>query len=149
MLRRLTRHAPIVCAIAANLLFAAPTAADTIVVKVTGIEGDTGEVGCGLSAGAAGFPEEPSAAIAVQRYPADPAGVTCTFTGLTPGAYAVASSQDFNRNKVTDTNLLGIPKEPWGVSNNVRPTLRAPRFDEARIDLSQGQTLEIEIRVAK
>jgi uncharacterized protein (DUF2141 family) len=32
-------------------------------------------------------------------------------------------------NRKLDTNFLGIPAEQWGASNQVRPNLRAPRFD--------------------
>ena len=39
-----------------------------------------------------------------------------------------------------------MPKEAWGVSNNVRPRLRAPRFDVAVLEVGTGETL-VEIQV--
>jgi uncharacterized protein (DUF2141 family) len=46
-----------------------------------------------------------------------------------------------------DANFLGIPTEAWGVSNNVRPALRAPRFEEASFKVASGQSVTLEIRV--
>ena len=61
-----------------------------------------------------------------------------------PGRYAVAVYHDVNANRKFDKNLLGLPKEPYGVSNNPRVYLRAPKFDEAAIDVD-GRTVDIAI----
>ncbi|MFN7191683.1 MAG: DUF2141 domain-containing protein, partial [Rhodospirillales bacterium] len=80
---------------------------------------------------------------------ADPAGMVCRFTDLRPGTYAVSVSHDLNGNRKTDTNFLGIPREDWGVSNNVRPTLRAPTFDEAKIDVQAERVTIVEVRLGR
>ena len=72
--------------------------------------------------------------------------------GLTTGGtgtYAVAASHDANGNGRTDTNWVGIPTEAWGVSNNVRPRLRAPRFEEAAFELPETKSLRLQIRLAR
>ncbi|MEM7023413.1 MAG: DUF2141 domain-containing protein [Pseudomonadota bacterium] len=127
-------------------LSSAPATSEEITILVSGIEADRGEIGCALYGSADGFPLEPSVATS-QWHAAKQEGVECRFTDITPGDYAVAVSHDFNGNQETDTNFLGIPKEPWGVSNNIRPTLRAPRFEEAAVDLSPGESLRIEVEV--
>jgi len=38
------------------------------------------------------------------------------FTDLADGDYAVMVYQDLNGNEKLDTNLIGLPKEPWGGS---------------------------------
>jgi uncharacterized protein (DUF2141 family) len=49
-----------------------------------------------------------------------------------------------------DTNFVGMPTEQWGVSRNVRPTLRAPRFDEASFKVAaDAGEIVIDIKVAK
>lgn len=127
-------------------LAATSAAAGTLTVEVTGISGASGEIGCALHVDGANFP---MGAAAVQDWrPADPAGVTCRFDGLKPGAYAIAVSHDLNGNRRTDVNFLGIPTEAWGVSNNVRPRLRAPTFEEARIE-TRDDDATIAIRIAK
>ncbi|MEL6963931.1 MAG: DUF2141 domain-containing protein [Pseudomonadota bacterium] len=131
-----------------SFLSAFPVLSAELTVAVTGIKSDTGEIGCALYGGADGFPLEPSKATE-QWHDAQSAGVQCRFADLDPGAYAVAVSHDFNGNRQTDTNFLGIPKEPWGVSNNARPRFRAPSFDEAAVQLDQDAGHRIEVRVAK
>lgn len=51
---------------------------------------------------------------------------------LTPGEWAVALTQDTNNNDKLDKNFLGIPTEPYAFSNNVRPRLAAPKFEECK-----------------
>ncbi len=122
--------------------------ASEIVVAVHGVASDIGEIGCALFSEPKGFPLNTSSAT-MQWYPAHRSGVTCRFTGLNPGMYAVAVSQDLNGNHRTDTNWLGIPTEPWGVSNNVRPTLRAPRFGEAAVQLLADAKVTLNIEVSQ
>jgi len=134
--------------IAVGLLATAQAAAAELQVNVTGIRSATGQVGCALYASERGFPMEP--AVAAQRWlPADPAGVQCRFEALAPGVYAVAVSHDLNGNRRTDTNLVGLPTEDWGVSNNIRPSLRAPRFEEAAVQVAAEPLRIIEVRLGR
>jgi uncharacterized protein (DUF2141 family) len=59
------------------------------------------------------------------------------FDNLPEGEYAVAIYQDANRNKILDKNLLGIPTEIYGFSNNARRTFSAPSFQEAKFKLNK------------
>ena len=60
-----------------------------------------------------------------------------TFDDLPEGEYALAIYQDENRNKILDKNLLGIPIEIYGFSNNARRTFSAPSFQEAKFKLNK------------
>jgi uncharacterized protein (DUF2141 family) len=60
-----------------------------------------------------------------------------TFDNLPEGEYALAIYQDANRNKILDKNLLGIPTEIYGFSNNARSTFSAPSFQEAKFKLNK------------
>ena len=51
---------------------------------------------------------------------------------LPRGEWAVAITQDMNNNNKIDKNFLGIPTEPYAFSNNIRPTVAAPEFDECK-----------------
>ncbi len=51
---------------------------------------------------------------------------------ILPGEYAVAIFQDLNKNKKLDRNAIGIPKEPFGFSNNVKPKFSSPKFEECK-----------------
>lgn len=129
-------------------MLAAQAHAAELRVTVTGARGAEGQVGCALHLAAEGFPMEPTRATQLWL-PASPVGVECRFTNLAPGRYAVAVSHDLNGNRRTDTNFLGIPTEDWGVSNNLRPTLRAPRFEEAAVPVDEGAPTAIEIRLGR
>jgi uncharacterized protein (DUF2141 family) len=128
-----------------------PAHAAELVVRVSGVAEAAGQVGCSLfaSAGASGFPMD-NAAARVVWLPADPKGVTCRFADVPAGRYAVSIGHDLNGNRRVDTNFVGMPTEAWGVSNDVRPTLRAPRFDEAAFQIAADAAERVlEIRVAK
>ena len=59
------------------------------------------------------------------------------FDNLPDGEYALAIYQDVNRNKILDKNLLGIPTEIYGFSNNARRNFSAPSFQEAKFKLNK------------
>jgi uncharacterized protein (DUF2141 family) len=121
-----------------------PLNAGDLVVNVTGIKTSDGKIGATLFQDSEAFPmKEGSAQMWTE---ANEQGVQFRFTGVEPGTYAVSVSHDLNDNLKVDTNFLGIPKESWGVSNNVRPRLRAPKFKEAQFEFKGDQmTLDIEI----
>ncbi|SHJ68122.1 Uncharacterized conserved protein, DUF2141 family [Hymenobacter daecheongensis DSM 21074] len=51
---------------------------------------------------------------------------------LPDGEWAVAITQDINNNDKLDKNFLGIPTEPYAFSNNIRPTVSAPDFNQCK-----------------
>ncbi|AWM34515.1 DUF2141 domain-containing protein [Hymenobacter nivis] len=65
---------------------------------------------------------------------------------LAKGEWAVALTQDVNNNDKLDKNLLGIPTEPYAFSNNVRPRLSAPNFEECKFMVdADGQVVTIRL----
>jgi uncharacterized protein (DUF2141 family) len=66
---------------------------------------------------------------------------------LAPGEWAVALTQDTNDNAKFDKNLLGIPTEPYAFSNNIRPRVSAPTFQECKFMVSgPGQVVSIALK---
>ena len=47
------------------------------------------------------------------------------------GSYALSGFQDFDNNGVMSGNFLGIPKEPFGFSNDVRGKFGPPKWNDA------------------
>lgn len=69
---------------------------------------------------------------------------TVTFPDLKPGTYGVAVFQDKNGNGKMDKGLFGIPKEPYGFSNNPTIRLKSPGFKKWSFDYDgKGKTVEI------
>jgi len=65
---------------------------------------------------------------------------------LPPGRYAVSVYQDVNGNGRLDHNFLGIPKEPVGASENPKPRMGPPRFDECAFAMgATDKTIEISL----
>ncbi|HRI28898.1 MAG TPA: DUF2141 domain-containing protein [Chitinophagales bacterium] len=60
------------------------------------------------------------------------------------GVYAVGVYQDINGNGKLDTGFFGIPKEPYGFSNNFRPVFSGPTFDNCKFQYtSANHTISI------
>ena len=74
---------------------------------------------------------------------------SAVFTGLPPGAYAITVFQDANANRKLDTNLIGLPSEPFGFSQNAMGAMGPPDFAAAAVNLSaddETQVINIELR---
>lgn len=123
--------------------------ATDLVVRVTGLSEPLGRLGCSLFTRPEGFPMDTGNT--QQRWQdAARAGMICRFSDLPAGRYAVSVVHDINSNQRVDTNFVGLPTEQWGVSNNVKPNLRAPRFEEAAFTVLPGaRELAIDIRLTK
>ncbi|MDX2052710.1 MAG: DUF2141 domain-containing protein [Polyangiaceae bacterium] len=106
-----------------------------------------GALACALYASPKGFPGAIGSARATERK-AIPAGeVRCTFAGLPKGTYAVAVVHDENGNGKLDTNFLGMPTEGWGTTNNVKPLMSAPTFEDSKVKLPEHKRLALRVRL--
>ena len=66
---------------------------------------------------------------------------------LPEGEWAVAITQDLNNNNKVDKNFIGIPTEPYAFSNNIRPIMAAPGFDECKFTVDgPGQVVSIVLK---
>ena len=115
----------------------------TLTIKITGIEKLVGKVRVGIYNNAANFPIEGKE---LKHVIIDVTAktLTCTFT-VPAGYYAVAMYQDENSDGKINKNFLGIPQEKYGFSNNVKPTVSEPSFDETKINLTKNMTIEIKL----
>ena len=63
---------------------------------------------------------------------------TLQFTDLPPGDYALTAFLDENSNTKLDTNLFGMPTEPYGFSRNARGMTGPPSFADATFRVQDG-----------
>ncbi|MBB4079635.1 uncharacterized protein (DUF2141 family) [Lewinella aquimaris] len=115
------------------LLLASPPGANktgTLVLRVDHIEEAVGSLWIGIYESEDDFLDRDKARLV--RH-------TVTTTGcervdidkLTVGKrYAIAVFHDLNDNGELDTNFLGLPAEPWALSQSLRSWFRRPRFGE-------------------
>jgi uncharacterized protein (DUF2141 family) len=62
------------------------------------------------------------------------------------GNYAIALYQDQNGNGKLDTNIFGIPTEPYAFSNNKVPVFSEPSFEKCKFQFNQ-QNQQISINL--
>lgn len=120
----------------------------SLTIDVTGVQERKGKLQIGLFNSAEGFPDD------AKPYRAEVLNITqnnalqIVFRDLPAGDYAVAVYHDKNGNGKLDKNLLGIPVEDYGFSNDTRGTrLSAPSFEDTKMQVEKADTqLEIEVR---
>lgn len=62
------------------------------------------------------------------------------------GFYAVKVFHDENNNQKLDTNLVGFPKEKWGVSNYVKAKLGPPVFKKMLVEVRENTSIAINLQ---
>ena len=68
-----------------------------------------------------------------------------TIDDLPNGEYAIALYHDVNADGICNLNLISIPKEPYGFSNNVKPVFSAPTFESTKFALNSDKTIQIDL----
>lgn len=138
----------------ACLAFAIPAlpftsqAADLTVI-VGNVQQDVGEVMLGLfSDNPADFPKSITKGVSAPAKERDAQGrIRLVFTALAPGDYAATAYHDINGDNKLTTNLMRLPIEPYGFSNNARGSFGPPSFKDAAFTLSEdSMTIEIQIK---
>jgi uncharacterized protein (DUF2141 family) len=112
----------------------------TLVIKVEGIKSVDGKIGLLLFNHADGFPDQEESAILKKEVHVKGSEVEITLESLPFGNYAISLVHDVNSNKLFDKNRLGIPKEPFGFSNNTSILFGLPNFEEASVKVNQKFT---------
>jgi len=73
--------------------------------------------------------------------------VELTIPNIPSGEYAVAVFADMNGNGKLDSNFIGIPKEPVGISRDAKGSFGPPKFVDAAFKIGDGVTaLKIELK---
>jgi len=108
-------------------------------VHLDGFRSNNGKAHCTLYNDAAAFPSNDDKALKEGDSPsiAD-ASTEIDFSGIPRGKYAVVCFHDENGNGKFDENMLGMPKEGYCFSNNVKPRFSAPKFDQCAFDYGGG-----------
>jgi uncharacterized protein (DUF2141 family) len=120
-------------------LSAIKSGSSTLVVSVQGLQTPSGTVVALLFPSEQGFPAKEAKAIQRQAVKIGETSAELRFPNLASGTYAVTVYHDINDNGKLDTNWVGIPKEPVGVSNNPKPRMGPPRFQEASFPLTESE----------
>lgn len=118
-----------------------------IKISITNIRNDKGTLLVTLFKDGAGYPDDPGKALKRVKLAIANKKAEVLFSNLPAGTYAVAILHDENNDLKMNKNLLGIPKEGFGFSNNVTGTFGPPSFSRAGFTYSPGQLTQVPIRV--
>lgn len=65
---------------------------------------------------------------------------------LPHGIYSVVVFHDMDDNGELNTSRFGLPKEPYGFSNNAKGMFGPPGFEQTSIQVKQDSTISISLR---
>ncbi|AQA18624.1 hypothetical protein BST95_10620 [Halioglobus japonicus] len=126
------------------LELAQPVQAADIDILVEGIREHTGQLYWTVFDTAADYQADSNPVIAaISRVSGDT--VQVTLRGVDSGEYVVKLYHDENSNGKLDTNLVGLPREGYGFSNNAGQ-FGPPSFDEAKVTVNQDTQIQINLR---
>lgn len=123
---------------------AADTATGQLSITISGIKKPEGIIAIEVLRGEAQFDGEGSTASML--IPAQVPALNVTLGPLPAGEYAIRVMQDIDEDGKLKTNMIGMPKEPWGMSNNATGKFGPPTWKDARFALGPDSQQTIELR---
>jgi len=116
-----------------------------ITIRIDGLRNDKGNMNCTLCSSPEGYPGDCKNQVTIKA-PIHGGQSDCVFPHKAPGDYAATVFHDEDADGKFKRNMIGIPKEGFGFSNNYRPTVRAPTWDEGKFNFVGGhKTITIHI----
>ncbi len=149
--RRLSTKCSLACVILSAVVVsvASPARAQsggpgTIILRITGLRSEKGQVRIAVfNSSETWLGDHPAYNATID---VDGQSLSWRLTDIPYGDYGVAVFHDENKNGKMDKNLLGIPLEPYGFSNNQRVNFGAPKWDKSKFAV-RIPTTEISIEV--
>ena len=118
------------------------TKAFTLTINIDGLESNAGQIICNIHNEESSFPKKylfRKQALIVNKKS------KVIFTGLESGEYAVTVIYDKNSNDKMDFNLLHIPSEKTGASNNAKGFFGPPKFIDAKFLIDKNTIISINL----
>jgi uncharacterized protein (DUF2141 family) len=103
---------------------------------VDNLKTSDGEIEVGVYTPKNKFPDEDDK-FKKYRFKAKKGKIDEMITDIPYGELAMAIYHDENNNGKIDKNAIGIPKEPYAFSNNYKPTIKAPNFDNCKFSYNK------------
>ena len=128
-LERNTMWKKLIPALCLGALLSPLAMAADLTVTVVGVQSNDGQVRVALYDDAHQFPQ--GTIFAGQIVPAAKGTVQVQFKNVAPGRYALSAFQDVNSNQRLDSNMMGMPTEPYGFSRDAHGDMGPPNFDAA------------------
>jgi len=71
--------------------------------------------------------------------------VIVVFENVKAGEYAISTYHDVDNNNELNTGFMGIPKEPYGFSNDARGTFGPPTYEKAKFKVTGDTKTSIKV----
>ncbi len=115
-----------------------------LVVNIQNIESIQGEIVIGIYNAEKGWLEK-DAEIKNYRILVKDSAEKLIITDLPKGNYAISMYHDKNSDGICNLSFIGIPKEPYGFSNNFKPKFSAPKFSDCKFTLTENHVMNIKL----
>lgn len=132
-----------------GFLTAAPTTllAEDVVVTVTGLKNNKGNIRVHIFTGAEQF-EEKDAYKKLNFSKAKMQNGKLTLRiSLPAGEYGISLLDDENKNNEMDYNLIRMPKEGFGFSDYYHSSLSKPSYDSFKFQLKKDSTKNVTVKL--
>ena len=106
----------------------------SIEIQINDISSDKGSIRIGLYNSESNFYKKLYKSTSIK---AKKGSIKVVLDDILIGHYAISLYHDENNNKELDSNFLGIPKEPYGTSNNAKGTFGPPSWEDAKFSVSE------------
>lgn len=111
-------------------LLTSPPASE-IHLTITNIPHDEGVVRLLIFNSPSGFPDSPERAFKALRLPIENGKAEITLKELPLGSYAISAFHDHDGDGIMRKGMFGIPKDPYGFSNDARGAFGPPSFEKS------------------
>lgn len=116
-----------------------PAAKNILTLEIRGLQESSGTMACALFWQNKGFPRKHRRALRRTWVEVEGETVRCVFKRTGLGEYAASVFLDLNGNGKLDTNAIGSPKEPWGVSQDAKSKrFGPPLYKDAKFEYEGG-----------
>ncbi|MEA5569833.1 DUF2141 domain-containing protein [Calothrix sp. UHCC 0171] len=115
-------------------------------IEVGGLKNQKGQVCFSLFASNKGFPDNGQSAVQARCVKLTARPERISIPNLKAGNYAVAIIHDINNDGILNKNVLGIPTEGFGFSNNPPIRTGPPKFGDSAV-LVAGSSTNIQIQL--
>jgi uncharacterized protein (DUF2141 family) len=127
-----------------NLAIAKSREESTLIIKVAGIRVEKGHIRIAVYDSAEKWLKQPTYAAILN---AESQEVEWKIDDIPPGVYAIAVFHDENLNGEFDRGFIGISRETYGFSNNVKAFFGPPKWDDTKFVLTNvAKEIDIELR---
>ena len=128
-----------------SLIMTQSLAAETLTVVIDKVTTAEGTLMVQIMASESEFKGE-TAAIASMLQRARVGEVTLSTSNLPSGEYAIRVMHDVNGNGELDSNFVGMPTEPWAMSNNAKGNFGPPTWKDVKFTLDGDVTQTLKLK---